>query len=263
MLKIREIELVMAKAKSGSQSIKEEGYEIHKEAFSDEEFSAIKRAITEQYKERIKELITCKEIQDHMNNEFPPALYHEIAHLIDHEKAWPKPERVLNEDFLRLFKETKYFKSLVSRYGRIEVTDEEYLGHGNIYWRIVRPEKERDIGKLHRDSWFWDIDKEQPLPNYKYKRIKVWIAINCEEGLNGFKLIEKSHLDEQVKWRVIEKDGRKKPVLDDIRYERADLINTRNNTAILFDDKLIHGGALNRGKMTRVSIEFTGFVKDE
>ena len=40
------------------------------------------------------------------------------------------------------------------------------------------------------------------------------------------------------------------------------LINTKPGNIILFNDNLIHGGALNTGKNTRVSTEFTLLVKN-
>ena len=40
------------------------------------------------------------------------------------------------------------------------------------------------------------------------------------------------------------------------------LLNTYNNCAVTFDDDLVHGGSENFGETTRVSMEFTVFLKD-
>ena len=74
---------------------------------------------------------------------------------------------------------------LKSFFGEISISDEENLGYGNIYWRLVRPNEFSDIGPIHRDSWFWELNKNFPRPNFPFQRIKVWIAIETEAGKIG------------------------------------------------------------------------------
>ena len=99
-------------------------------------------------------------------------------------------------------------KKLNKIYDFVEITDEEKLGYGNIYWRIVRPNQPRDIGALHRNSWFWEIDKTQFLPSCKFKRLKVWISIYTKPGESGLLIIPKSHKSKNISWHRKEKDGR-------------------------------------------------------
>ena len=40
------------------------------------------------------------------------------------------------------------------------------------------------------------------------------------------------------------------------------LLNTFNNSVVTFDDDLVHGGSENFGETTRVSMEFTVFLKN-
>ena len=115
------------------------------------------------------------------------------------------PTRYLN--FYELFLESSFMKKLGDLYHSLEITDEEKLGYGNIYWRIVRPNQVNDIGALHRDAWFWEIDKTQYLPKYKFKRLKTWISIYTKIGENGLLVIPKSHKI-NLSWHKREKDGR-------------------------------------------------------
>ena len=63
---------------------------------------------------------------------------------------------------------------------------------------------------------------------------------------------------------MYKKDGKLKPkLLTPIDQKKKVLLKTQNNTVILFDDKLIHGGSENNGLSTRVSLEFTIFLENE
>ena len=240
------------------------GYIVIEKAFSEDEYVKIKNAIETQYKARLDELDTKgweMELKQHLKTDFAPRVYHKISHRIEHTRAWPKPERVLPKQFHDFFVGTTYFKKLSEKYDNPIITDEERLGYGNIYWRIVRPNQNQDIGALHQDSWFWDIDRSQYVPTYKFKRIKTWISIVTEPGKNGLIVIPDSQ-KENAEWATVEKHGRIKPILvgEEKYKDRKNLLKTNNNTAVVFHDKLIHGGALNRGTETRVSLEFTCFV---
>ena len=167
--------------------LNEFGYHILKNFVKESEFNIILSSINEQYKENLLKNLSSEDIdkiQHHLKDNFSPKNYHKISHLVDHVKTWPKPKRVLPKSFYQWFVECSFMKKLRNIYEIIEITDEEKLGFGNIYWRIVRPNHQRDVGAFHRDSWFWEIDKKQYLPNYNFKRLKVWISINTEIGKN-------------------------------------------------------------------------------
>ena len=60
-----------------------------------------------------------------------------------------------------------------------------------------------------------------------------------------------------------EKNNQEKLILIDRHYiEEVECSNCRNNFPILFHDEILHRGPVNRGKSSRVSIEFT-FVSRE
>ena len=252
------------KSKNLEDNLKLDGYHIFDKFVTESEFNTIKKFINEQYLQNLVRNIPADKINDinsHLEKNFAPNHYHEISYLLDHSKTWPKPERVLPEAFYKWFLKCSFMNKLREIYNIVEITDEEKLGYGNIYWRIVRPKQPNDIGALHRDSWFWEIDKEQYLPSYKFKRIKTWISINTKVGENGLLVVPKSHKIKNLSWHKKEKDGRIKPILSDNNLiDTKKLLPLMSNTAVLFDDNLVHGGALNSDEQTRVSLEFTSFV---
>ena len=246
------------------KAIAKKGYFESDQAFTRDEFDFIKKNIDYQYTNVLKEKDIPKEdLQKHFEREFKLSHYHEISKFINHSLTWPKPTRILPENFVNWFLSTKYIRSLALEYGELEITDEEALGYPNIYWRITRPNKPRDIGPLHRDSWFWEIDKLNGKKFPEYKRLKSWVSINVEKGKNGLLVVEGSHKNKELKWDILEKDGKLKPYLNSkISSNEINLLKTSNNNVVTFDDDLVHGGSENLGETTRVSMEFTVFLKD-
>lgn len=177
----------------------------------------------------------------------------------DHAKIWGKNARVLGPNFVKWFKKSRFWQKLVVLFGDIEISDEDRYGWPNIYWRLVRPYVKSDVGPLHRDSWFWELNKDTFLtPEYPFKRIKVWIPIIIEEGKNGLLVSPKSHQRFDIEWHGEHKQGKMKPILDtELSSINTILLDTKPAQAVIFDDDLMHGGALNNGDTTRVSIEFT------
>ena len=93
------------------------------------------------------------------------------------------------------------------------VSDEDNLGRPNIYWRLVRPQEKGDIGPLHRDSWFWELNDDFPTPKYDFYRLKVWLPIFTEIGLNGLLLEPFSQKRVDIKWSGEKRHGINKPTL--------------------------------------------------
>jgi len=185
--------------------------------------------------------------------------YHEVAELVEHASVWPKAVRILPAAAVDSIRATSLFERLESEFGPFEVSDEEGLGREEIYWRLVRPQQGSDMGPLHADRWFWELGHGR-TPEAR-QRVKVWVAIVCEPGLSGLRLVRGSHLRE---WRYHGemRDGMMKPQIDeDVDSLGAELVRTRPGDAVVFHDGLLHGGAPNRGTLTRVSFEFTMFVR--
>ena len=77
-------------------------------------------------------------------------------------------------------------------------------------------------------------------------------------------VVPESHKKDKLQWKIVEKDGRKKPFFESRIEERnICLLDTKNNSVVIFDDNLLHGGAKNNGNFTRVSLEFTLFLKNK
>ena len=188
--------------------------------------------------------------------------YHFISNKLEHSKIWPKISRILPSNFVSDFYSTDFFKKISKIFDPLKVSDEENLGYGNIYWRLVRPKEPNDIGPLHRDSWFWELNKDFPRPNIPFSRIKVWIAIETEPFKSGLLVEDDSHKRNDVKWKGEFRHGIMKPVmLSKESSFKMKLIPTNSGDVIFFNDNLVHGGALNKGKNTRVSVEFTLICK--
>lgn len=185
--------------------------------------------------------------------------YHERAHLIDHAQAWPKTARVFSREVMVELRRMPFFGTLAEEFGAFEVSDEENFGWENLYWRLVRPGK-ADVGPIHSDSWFWDLGHGK-MPDYPCERVKIWIAIYTALGRNGLLVIPGSHHRTDWKWHGEDKGGLKKPVFDE-RVEDLDvrLVETVPGQAVVFHDKLLHGGAENLAESCRVSIELTMLV---
>lgn len=138
----------------------------------------------------------------------------------------------------------------------------ENVGREEIYWRLVRPNEKNDIGPLHADSWFWELG--HGVTPDKVVRVKIWIGIYVDLGFNGFVYIPDSHLKDWP-YHAEMKNGFYKPVID-VAEDNLDrlLFESNPGDTMIFHDKLLkllHGGAIGRGNCTRVSLEFTMFVK--
>lgn len=226
-------------------------------SFGIDELETLRNLIRIQWLSRIREVAPAQ--VGHFA-ELPMNRYHEKACLIDHKKAWPKLNRVLTPDAVVALRRLPTIGRLEREFGAFSISDEENLGWENIYWRLVRPDSTSDVGPMHADRWFWDLGHGVTPPDTK--RVKVWIAIFCERGYAGFRLVPGSHRNE---WphHGEHRDGFVKPQID----VADDLLNIRMfdsapGDAIVFNDQLLHGGAIG-GSLSRVSLEFTLFVNKD
>jgi hypothetical protein len=188
--------------------------------------------------------------------------YHELAHLIDHSKAWPKTSRVLPQEAVERIRKMDFFQEMEAEFGDIKIADEEKLGWPNVYWRLVRPGNS-DFGSLHTENWFVSLGYYGSEINDKDReKVKIWISIYSTVGKNGLIVIPKSHHKKDWKWHAIEKYGQKKPVIDeDISQLDQQLLATEPGRAVVFHYDLLHGGAENLADTTRISAEFTFLVQ--
>jgi len=184
--------------------------------------------------------------------------YHSLSHLVDHGKIWTKRNRIFNSDFVKVIRNSSLFKKLESDLGEIIISGEDGVEPEEIYWRLVRPNSPSDVGPLHADEWFWRVGNWYTPVGYR--RLKIWISVYSEKGKNGFKLVQGSHRKEW-KFSSEEKSGVYKPVIqEDEETLGATFFESNPGDAIVFHDKLLHGGSIG-GVNTRVSMEWTMFVR--
>lgn len=178
--------------------------------------------------------------------------YHKIK--IDdelHKKIWTRENRNFNED---LIKKSDLFKFLKSNLGELSFSRMVNNNQSDIFWRLVRPNK-MDVGSIHADIWFWDINKWK-IPKDK-ECLKIWMLLskNIDSGLG---VIEKSHLKKDWVYSNVYKDGLYKPEFDKNanNYMTSDLL-TPFGSAVFFDYRLLHYGIYNTSNFSRISLEFT------
>lgn len=224
--------------------------------FSSVELGVLRTLIREQWINRIREIAADQVGQFEV---CPMDSYHKLVNLIDHRSAWPKLERILPQHAVDQIRQLPTFQKLAEEFGGFMISDEENLGRENIYWRLVRPDSPSDVGPMHADQWFWDLGHGK-TPDHMH-RVKVWIAIYCEPGKSGFRMVPGSHL-RNWPYHGEFRDGLTKPVID-IADDQLDIqiFDSKPGDAIVFNDKLLHGGAVG-GNTSRVSLEFTMFVKN-
>jgi hypothetical protein len=134
------------------------------------------------------------------------------------------------------------------------LTDEENLGYGNIYWRLVRKNSPSDVGPIHADRWFWDLAGTS-FPS-SHTRIKVWIPLLQDDSNPSLQILPGSQKKEYKYGFTIDSFRKKKPLLKDADIDRAMIVSpVRIGEAIVFHDSLLHGGRVTSSN--RVSIEFT------
>lgn len=184
--------------------------------------------------------------------------YHTLAHLVNHGKIWTKRNRIFGSDFVEEIRNSSLFNALESELGGIIISGEDGVEPEEIYWRLVRPNSASDVGPLHADEWFWRVGNWHTPDGYR--RLKIWISIYSEKGKNGFKFVSGSHRKEW-NFEAEEKNGTSKPVIreDEVKLG-ATFFEANPGDAIVFHDKLLHGGSIG-GDKTRVSMEWTMFVR--
>jgi len=186
--------------------------------------------------------------------------YHKYSHLVNHDDLWSKNARCLCQEAVNIIKRSDLFNELRSIFGFFSISkimfgNQYDLSREEIYWRLVRPGKREDVGSLHADSWFHSALNSygNTIPK-ECKTVKVWLPIYCEPGLNGLLVVIDSHQKDWL-YDIEYSKNMNRPILRE--QVNAELISTIPGQAIIFGDRLLHGGSINQGSKTRVSIEIT------
>ena len=155
----------------------------------------------------------------------------------------------------------KYLEEILNT--KIEFSDELSLGFPCISFRIIRPLNENDIGSLHADQWFIDIGvTPKRKAKVKSQLVKFWMPVEVEAETSNLLLIPNSHKDKnKFQYDVIKTNNGIKPLIkDNFNKNVISMIKNKNGQPLIFNMNLIHGGAVNKSKICRVSIEFEFFA---
>ncbi len=138
------------------------------------------------------------------------------------------------------------------------VTDEERIGYENYYWRCVRADQISDVGSLHADRWFWDLNPFEFPRNYT--RVKIWLPIVQDDAFPSLLIVPGSHKSKFTYQSVLGPEGKRRPVLlDAIDPTKIIHCPVKRGQCVAFNDALLHGGAVT--SKTRISLEFTVAVQ--
>lgn len=194
--------------------------------------------------------------------------YHLISDRVDHSRLWTKSNRLFSPGSVNHIKSLPFIAQLKKEFGEFSISDaydtQQHHGQEEIYWRLVRPHKPSDVGSLHRDSWFHEtFNGGNGMFPEGVVTVKVWIPIYCEPSKSGLALVAGSHLREWA-YHVETINGSAKPILDeDLSTIDAKLIPTEPGNMLIFNENVLHGGVVNCGEKTRVSVEITMVIAAE
>jgi hypothetical protein len=180
--------------------------------------------------------------------------YHLLQYQFDHGTVWTKQSRILPVEHAAAVKQMGFYRAIAAEYGPVSISDEE------LNWRLVRPHAPEDIGPVHADGWFWDLGHGS-IPA-GWDRFKIWIPIFAEVGFNGLSVKPYSHLRRDWKHHTEIRHGIAKPVLDEnVEELNMQLLPLGPGEMVLFHDRLLHGGVVNKGTRCRISLELTIFFR--
>ena len=94
--------------------------------------------------------------------------------------------------------------------------------------------------------------------SFKNQIIKFWVPINVDSESSNLIIIPNSHKNkEKYKYDIIKtKNGIKPLIRDEFDKKTIYMIKNKNGFPIIFNMNLIHGGAINKDKDCRLSLEF-------
>ena len=188
--------------------------------------------------------------------------YHQLTGKLDHQALWQKCKRVLPQSSVDQIKKLPFMTTLKNEFGEFTISDiydtHQHHGHEEVYWRLVRPNVESDVGPLHKDKWFHGaFNSGYGMFSDDVTTVKIWIPIYCEPGKSGLSIASGSHLKEW-KYHIEVTDGIPRPKPDeDLSQAGAKLIPTEPGNLLIFNEGILHGGVVNQGDKTRVSAEIT------
>lgn len=174
-----------------------------------------------------------------------------------------KQNRLFSPSQVELFYNSIIYKSVEEQIGPFAISSEENSDYPQIYWRISRPHSPTDVGPLHKDSWFWNVNPDWDIST-RSTRYKVWVPLQCEPLRNGLFVLPGSHLNDSFIYETTKIADKFKPlIINPPSQEDLLLLTPDLGSYIIFHDNLLHGGANNLGTYPRISFEFTCITNHE
>ena len=153
----------------------------------------------------------------------------------------------------------------------LNIRDDLKPFHLDIFFRIVRKDK-KDIGPPHYDELIWGQGKntsaEVSVKN-KEKRWKLWIPLEGSDKENALQFVRGSHLEDipwfydtkRVTQTTIATGAKGSPAIEKkwlAKNEKNFIPEVWNlGEAVIFHDKIVHKGPINKTNLLRTSAEFT------
>lgn len=195
----------------------------------------------------------------------------EAAATTHEERYGRKADRLFGPEAVACVAEFQFLRHIGYEFGAWRMTPVIYEGkidrsREEVYWRIVRPNEPGDVGGMHADSWYLDhfADDEGPLIAEGERTLKCWIPLECEAGSNGLAVVPDSHF---THWRTItefaESLARPNISIPPAEQPPSKLLNTPPGNVVLFGDRLLHEGVVNRGTAPRISCEITLVIRGD
>lgn len=184
-------------------------------------------------------------------NDFEKCINHISLHEFDSIKA--KNNRLINQKNSQNIQKL-IFEFLNLSYENAYISDEELINYPNFNWRVVRPNSESDVGPVHADKWFWDLNKDITIPT-NYTRIKFWIPLIQTTNEYSLHILPGSQNKIYDYDSIIENNTHKIKPLIKKSPEGMTPALTKVGEVIYFNDKLLHGGKTVNS--LRCSVEFT------
>ena len=177
----------------------------------------------------------------------------------NHAKIQEKKQRLFPIELYEALLRSNFLELIEGKLDiNFHITDEENFGLPELYWRYVRPGRQSDVGPLHDDGWFCDINPNWLMPDFAIKRLKVWGPIQEIPGKSGLIVVPKSHKEPSNNYIVNNIGGKNKPSIKR-EYDEGELLllDIKVGQCVIFHDRLLHGGCVTAGDKPRVSFEFT------
>ena len=182
-----------------------------------------------------------------------------------HEKCVKNKTRyvIFNNQMLKKIRNNKYLNSIIKNFWgsaafriRWDLLNSKKLITNTVGFRIVRPhnsnKKAEDAGGEHTDMYFGD------KRNNSFRALLIiWCPLIGFSEKYTLRIAPKSHLINHPVNEIKKQQKFLSPVMNYKYIKKFKFIRPRLRVgqAILFHPNLIHGGSINKGNLTRISID--------